>query len=218
MTAKSSIEFKIAKSGHLVPIVDQIFLHSIYDPMKEAEVFVESHATEIENNPSVLILGLGFGYHAIQTLERLKQIHGSKAQLIVVEANQQLVERFISYTQDKNLKIGFHIFTGDVQSIYASDRFLDFLLKRPNVIVHRTSFQKDKSYYESFLKFNAPQEVGGYWSALRPGLKDFFKSYSESSYTLKQIGDETVHTGELNSQQYFVLFTNAIRQSQVEKI
>lgn len=218
MTAKSTIEFKIAKSGHLVPIVDQVFLHSIYDPIKEAEVFVESHASEIENNSTALILGLGFAYHAIQTFDRLKEIHGARAQLIVVEANQQLVERFISYTQDKNLKIGFHIFTGDVQAVYSSDRFLDFLLKRPNVFVHRASFQKDKNYYESFLKFNAPQAIAGYWNALRPGLRDYMQSFSSTENSLEQVGEEAATKNELKPQDYFVLFANALRQTQAEKI
>ncbi len=217
MTEKSTIEFKIAKSGHLVPVVDQIFLHSIYDPIKEAEVFVESHVTEIENNPCVLILGLGFAYHALQTMEKLKEIHGVKAQLMVIEANQHLVERFISYAQDKNVKIGFHIFTGEAETIYSSDRFLDFLLKRPQVLVHRTSFQKDKAYYEKILKYSAAQNMDSYWSTLRPGLKDFLNEISHLPNTFEDAGKLSSNKEILSREDYFILFANALRLARVEK-
>jgi hypothetical protein len=169
MAEHSDIEFRISKTGHLVPIVDQVFLHSIYDPIKEAEVFAESNASEIENNPCHLILGLGFAYHAFKVLEKLKSLHGNKAQVIVIEANSKLVDRFISYAKDKNINVEFNIFTGDVSAIYSNDIFLKFLLKRPQVLVHRTSFQKDKDYYQQLLKYHAPQTIESYWELLRPG-------------------------------------------------
>lgn len=39
MKETKEIEFRIAKTGHLVPVIDQVFIHSIFDPIKEAEVF-----------------------------------------------------------------------------------------------------------------------------------------------------------------------------------
>lgn len=218
MVEQTDIEFRISKTGHLVPIVNQVFLHSIYDPIKEAEVFVESNISEIENNASHLILGLGFGYHAFKVLEKLKAIHGTNAKVIVIEANQKLVERFISYAADKNISVEFNIFTGDVEKIYSSDTVLNFLLKRPQVLVHRASFQKDKEFYQKFLQYNANQALQGYWSLLRPGLKDFLQELKDSSLTVDQIVKDVSTKKTFSPQDYFMQFINAVKQSNSESL
>jgi len=218
MVEQEDIEFRISKTGHLVPIVNQVFLHSIYDPIKEAEVFVESNISEIENNSAHLILGLGFGYHAFKTLEKLKAIHGPNAKVVVVEANQKLVERFISYAADKNISVEYNIFTGDIEKIYSSDTVLNFLLKRPQVLVHRASFQKDKEFYQKFLQYNANQTIQSYWSFLRPGLRDYLNEFSASNLTVDQIVKDASVRKTFSQQDYFMQFINAVRLSNSENL
>jgi len=218
MTEQTEIEFRISKTGHLVPIVNQVFLHSIYDPIKESEVFVESNITEIENNPAHLILGLGFGYHAFKTLEKLKAVHGANAKVVVVEANQKLVDKFISYATDKNISVEFNIFTGEVQKIYSSDTVLNFLLKRPQVLIHRASLQKDKEFYQKFLQFNANQSMSNYWSLLRPGVREYLSAFADSNLSIDELAQKAQEQKTLNSQDYFIQFLNAIRNSNSEKV
>lgn len=218
MADQSDIEFRISKTGHLVPIVDQVFMHSIYDPIKEAEVFVASNIAEIENNPCHLILGLGFAYHAFKVLEKLKSIHGQSAKVIVIESNKALVDRFINYTNDKNINVEFNIFTGDVKSIYSNDTVLNFLLNRPQVLVHRASFQKDKEYYHQLLQYNANQSIDSYWSLLRPGLKEYLTQYSGSNKTIEDIISDTATKQKLTEQDYFMQFLNSIRDANTEKL
>ena len=71
---KPSIDFIIAKSGHIVPVVDQIYLHSVYDPIKEADDYVQTHEEDLKKNPTVLMLGLGFGYHIFQIINNSRYI------------------------------------------------------------------------------------------------------------------------------------------------
>jgi hypothetical protein len=218
MTEQSDIEFRISKTGHLVPIVNQVFLHSIYDPIKEAEVFVESNISEIENNPVHLILGLGFGYHAFKTLEKLKSIHGNNAKVIVIEANQSLVEKFINYANDKNITVEFNIYTGEIDKIYASDTVLNFLLRRPQVLVHRASFQKDKEYYQRFLQFNAKQSISSYWSLLRPGAREYLAELADSEKSIEELAKNAAENKQFKSQDYFLQFINALKNTNTEKI
>lgn len=218
MSEHTEIEFRISKTGHLVPIVDQVFMHSIYDPIKEAEVYVESHISEIENNACHLILGLGFGYHAFKVLEKLKSLHGKNAKVIVIEANKKLVERFISYANDKNILVDFNIFTGDVSSIYANDIMLNFLLKRPQVLVHRASFQKDKEYYQQILQYTAQQSVKSYWKILRPGMKEYLKDFAEADLTIEELTQQRSEEKVFKTQDYFFQFINAVRKTNVENL
>ena len=218
MTDQMDIEFRISKTGHLVPIVNQVFMHSIYDPIKEAEVFVDSNINEIENNPCQLILGLGFGYHAFKTLEKLKSLHGNKAKVIVIDANQKLVEKFITYANDKNITVEFNIYTCDVEKIYASDTVLNFLLKRPQVLVHRASFQKDKEYYQQFLQYNALQSIKSYWTLLRPGLKEYLADFADCDKSIEQLASLGSEKNTYQSQDYFMQFIQAIKNTKAEKI
>lgn len=218
MAEQSDIEFRISKTGHLVPIVDQVFMHSIYDPINEAEIFVESHLSEIENNSNHLILGLGFGYHVFKVLEKLKAIHGPHVQVVVIEANIKLVDRFLHYAKDKNINVEFSVFTGDVQSIYNNDVVLNFLLKRPQVLVHRASFQKDKSYYQTLLQYNADQSIESYWSLLRPGLKEYLSDVLVSNVTIEEIVNQSSEGKTLAKQDFFFQFINAIKQTSPEKL
>ena len=218
MKESSNIEFRIAKSGHLVPVVDQVFLHSIYDPIKEAEVFVESHLSELENNCCHLILGLGFGYHAFKMLEKLKEIHGAPAQIMVIEANHELVNRFISYAKDKNIKVDFQILSGEPATLYNSDLFLNFLLKRPQVIVHKASFQKDKEYYGKVLQFQADQKLSSYWMQLRPSLRDFLSNIENKNLTIEELNKRGSFNQSWKKEDYFFHFITSIAETNVEKI
>ncbi len=62
-----SVEVHLAKNNvTTLKVVEQsreLFLHSKYDPIREAEKFIEHHAKTIEQYPHVLFYGVGMGYH-----------------------------------------------------------------------------------------------------------------------------------------------------------
>ena len=72
---KSKIEVKKSKVETPVPVVDGIHLHSIYNPAKEAETFIGKYNENLSKQNSVLVLGLGFGYHVWQLESELRKHH-----------------------------------------------------------------------------------------------------------------------------------------------
>ena len=56
-------EIKESKNGLKVPVIDGVYLHSIYDPQTEGKALLKRHQDSFEEKSSILILGLGYGYH-----------------------------------------------------------------------------------------------------------------------------------------------------------
>jgi S-adenosylmethionine synthetase len=64
MSILSVLKYQVveSKSGHKIPKINNIHLHSTYDPRYEAERFVLENEDLLKNNNKVLLLGLGFAY------------------------------------------------------------------------------------------------------------------------------------------------------------
>ena len=69
----------------------KVFLHSKYDPLKEAAIWVEKETTRLQENTPILIIGLGAGYH----IQQLAEVFPSN-QIIVLEFNEKLFNWFTS--------------------------------------------------------------------------------------------------------------------------
>jgi len=185
---KSEIDFIIAKSGHIVPVVDQIYLHSVYDPIKEADDYAQTHEDDLKKNSTVLMLGLGFGYHIFQIINKLKVNH-TTFNLLVLEPNQQLVEHFINYCSEKNIKVEFKILSSPIDKIFYQDVLLNFMLQKPLVLMHKASFNKDKSYFTTFLQYRAPKVFETFEGHLKTHLKDFL---AEGNFAPNQTIQEAI--------------------------
>lgn len=68
-----------------VPIVQGNLLHSTVDPIREAKTFIDRHWKQIENVQSVVVVGLGGGFHIEEILQR-KKVH-----IVVIECLKDLV-------------------------------------------------------------------------------------------------------------------------------
>ena len=90
----STISLEVARNGSPVPTINGIYLHSIYDPEKEADAFVETYERQLTQKNHVLILGLGFGYH----VEKISRV--SCAQFI-----RHLKSLFLNQTKNSLLKL-----------------------------------------------------------------------------------------------------------------
>ncbi len=70
---------KETKSGSLTCLVidekKDFFLHSSYDPQKEAKRFITYHMDEIKNRSKIIVYGLGCGYHIFELLEQTKNTY-----------------------------------------------------------------------------------------------------------------------------------------------
>lgn len=153
-----SIEIKISKSNHPIPVVDSIHLHSIYNPVKEAEAFARSCEKKLQGSSRILIFGLGFGYH-IQAIEkRMQAIHGKNYSISVIEPNEKLIALWKEYRQVSTTSRVRIIGHSDPQRFYEDELLTDFLVSKPSIISHTASFQLNESFYKDFMSFSYPKD------------------------------------------------------------
>ena len=74
-----------ARNDQLSVRYDDLLLHSLYDPEKEAKRFVE--AQDIKNGDYILLYGMGLGYHVKYIQEKI----GKTGQLVIFEPNVNIM-------------------------------------------------------------------------------------------------------------------------------
>jgi hypothetical protein len=183
---KKQYELKTSRNGLTVPVINGIHLHSIYNPIKEAEAFATGFDDTLKENNNILILGLGFGYHVEEIAKKLKAIHESY-NIIILESNQELVQEFNKKRnfEDKNIKI-FSCNPLKVDRLFVDLEFISFLRTKPSIIKHDPSFNLEKTFFTEFLKFKAPTEIGKYFDLLTQPLQEYFLDIKEEGITVKE--------------------------------
>ena len=151
-----SLRVVAGRKNFPVPVVNDIYLHSLYDPIREADSFVQKNKDKIYQKNYFLILGLGFAYHVNGLIEELKKKHSDKWGIIVIEPNIKMFKECIGrklITEDNHLKI----FNGmEIEELYSKKKLIDFMVSKPIVLVHETSYNLYLDYYKKFLNYRAP--------------------------------------------------------------
>ncbi len=147
------IEAHMSKSGEMVPAIKindkKIFVHSKFDPLKEAKRFIDEIETELYN--LIIIFGFGFAYH----IEYLLQIIDKNTNVLVIEKNSSIILNAIKER--------------DLSRVLSDERFLllidpdedslsDILKGRSSSRVcfatHRGSYQVDPFYYGNIIRIS----------------------------------------------------------------
>lgn len=126
-----------SKSGLTVPLINEVYLHSMYSPTKEAEGFAKLNEETLRRKKNVIVLGLGFGYHIEEVAKILNQNHNDY-RIIVIEPNEELFNDFFEKRQFEDARI-LPIFTDDPESLFLREDFIEFLLTSPAILKHDTS-------------------------------------------------------------------------------
>jgi len=203
------IKIKLSKSGHKIPIINQIHLHSAYNPIK-AETIFKKNEEQIKSNANLLVLGLGFGYHVIEFARNLRSIYGEDFKIFVLEPGVEIYNYYleINETRDPNIAI---IAGRDIKSIYEDHDLIDFLLKKPAVISHPASFNLHNDYFTKFLKYSAPNTLGEISGSMRSReLKEYIGEYHQDSgfdEFLHTVKEKHIHSEPLD---FFFLALNEI--------
>ncbi len=184
----TTLEIKTSRNGLPVPVVKGIHLHSIYNPAKEAEAFVQNYEKTLKENNHVLILGLGFGYH-IDQIEKSLSEHHEHFNILVLEPNYKIHEGFRRYRAFKNSSITI-INTKDVNELFKSEQFINFLRQKPSIIKHDPSFNLDKKFYTSFLKYKAPTNVQSYFESLNDILQMYLTDFENTEVPISNVIDQ----------------------------
>ncbi|TKI53497.1 motility associated factor glycosyltransferase family protein, partial [Lysinibacillus mangiferihumi] len=131
-TSVSSVEphYKIipSKSGEPTLVINQnekmISYHSRYNPIDEAEKFIES-INELNNVNHVLLIGVGLGYHIKGILRKYPNM-----QFSIFEPNLQVLHAFLNFfdlseIKEKNLINVFH----SLEDIVNIEKLLRLVIK-----------------------------------------------------------------------------------------
>ena len=154
----SSYELKISKTGHKIPVVNNVHLHSIYDPFKEADEFIKKNNKFFQSKNNILFLGLGFGYHVNQAIKVLHEYHNGNYSIVIIEPNGQVAKDSASISNFKNKNIKIYT-KKTIESLYLDRNLISFLLDRPSIISHPPSFNLYKEYFKEFLTYKSPQSI-----------------------------------------------------------
>ncbi len=160
----------------MVPVVNGIHLHSIYNPLKEAENLFEENKNLIEQNNQFLVLGLGFGYHVLELIKRLEEKYGNNYRILVIEPIEQLIEGSKENLQScENLEI---ITGNDIEELYNDRKIINFLVQKPALLAHPASFNLSKDFFTSLLKFKSDNTIDkARYLVQNPIIKNILSEY-----------------------------------------
>lgn len=202
-------EIRTSKTNHPVPVVNDVLLHSIYDPQREAENFVNSNQHQFDNKRKFLMLGLGFGYHIAQ-IEKILGQNKKPYRIYVVEPVKRVAKDFIAQ-KPVTLTENVTILTGEnIHEFYTNENLIDFLLDSPGIIAHPASFNLHKDFFTRFLRY----ETGTDASSMLLSIKnESVKQYINDNY--KKSWGEMVHDINLspqfqNAEDYLVLALSSL--------
>ena len=155
---KYSLKVKTGRTERPIPMVNDIYLHSLYDPLREADSFIQKNRERILDERYFLVLGLGFAYHIKRLISELKNRQLERWGIVVIEPNintfTECVKRKL-IPGDKELRV----FKGmDVDKLYEEKDLIDFMMLKPTVLVHDASYNLYLDYYKKFLNHKAETE------------------------------------------------------------
>lgn len=123
----SHIEFNSAESRTGLPIIEAVvdgkplLLHSKYDPVKEAERFIDSCKERIEAADHILFYGAGMGYHIKSFFERYPEKIASSyepfeevAKLYKKSQAHKQLQHFVVRTEQQPLSQALSVFYTDI--------------------------------------------------------------------------------------------------------
>ena len=152
-----------SKTGPYVPIVNDIPLHSLDNPVEEAQNLVDSYKKQLEKNPSALVLGLGFGYHIKELQQTLLTIHGLQSSLAIIDPCKCLFNDFSKHFSSTNDTASISFFINEsIDSLYKTQEVVEFLQKGPVIITHPPSFKLYNHFFKQFLSYQAPTSLHEY--------------------------------------------------------
>lgn len=202
----SQYRLEVSRNGLTVPVINDVYLHSSYNPEKEAESFAKSQETGLKTKKNVLILGLGFGYHVEEISKITKQFH-SEYKIIVLEPNKRLVDDFINSKnfEDKNIQV---VCTSSTKELFGNWDFIQFLMNKPCIIKHDASFIIEKDFYSNFLSYQASKDLYNIRSLSNQSTSQLLENTQSASLSSKI--DRIKEEGMKNRNDFFLMAFNEI--------
>jgi len=205
-----SFKVKSSKSGHMIPVVNGIHLHSVYDPIKEAKSMVEKNYKNFKENKNVLVFGLGFKYHIDEIVSFYNREKIKNFKIVVIEPNKTVIDELSNHKGQNEDYIEIHS-NSDPSQIFIHDSFTKFLAKKPVIFAHPPSFNLYRSYFENLLKYKAPNDLETFTKCIKDkSIKEYFQQNKKEkdlgSFLIKaQKEKETLNENEFLLMAFFSL-------------
>lgn len=154
MVGNRNIQLLNTKEEAYSLAVNNILLHSMYYPLKEAYNFAEYRAYEIKNKNHIVIYGVGLGYHIIELLKLIDE----KSIVDLFDIDEEIVEIAKEYgvlkeiLKDNRIRF-FHGYSEKFMSslsecIKQSDDFIVFKPALRVLVKEYTSFKEAMDRFE----------------------------------------------------------------------
>lgn len=128
-----------ARNGMPSIKVGNITLHSIYEPIKEAEAWVEHHREKIERASALVVLGFGLGYHIIE-LCKLELFKVTEMDVVVFEPRLDILRTALETVDLTSILSRVRLVTGDETPPVAKG--FEILEHKPSVTLSRGYFER----------------------------------------------------------------------------
>ena len=206
-------EIKESKTGLKIPVINDVYLHSIYDPYKESELLFNQHIDSLEKRSNVLFLGLGYGYH-IQGIIDYYRKNGRDFHIAVIDPNDKVVKDCIKFSQVDISNIDIYC-EQSVDDIFRIEKLIDFLLERPVIIPHATSFNLYRNYFTEFLTYRCKNDLSSYIKDIDcKKAREYFNYYKKKDTSLMKVFEDIRAKGEIDDDFEFVIaaFGHMVRE------
>ncbi|MEX0798106.1 MAG: hypothetical protein WD025_01600 [Bacteriovoracaceae bacterium] len=200
---RRQIEVKESRNGKPIPIVNGIHLHSIYNPEKEAEAFASNYERAVKDKSTILVLGLGFAYHAREIAKLAERYHESY-KILIYEPNLELIESFNQNIEFENPNVEV-IHAAAPTDVFNDYEFVMFLTSKPAIIKHEPSYNLNKDFFKAFLTFKAPEKMESYRGLMTPEATRLFASKEGSIDQALGAVKKAGRLNESNDYAFFVL-------------
>jgi len=165
------IQILEAKNGQPTLTVNDVLMHSRYDPYKEAVSFIDHHKAIYQGKDCVVAYGLGFGYHIKELLKRMT----FDCKLYVFEADAGILE--IAKTSDEVQEVlndhRVKLIEGYNQTFL--NEFSEKLSDAGDLLLYKPSLRALANDYEDFKNAILDFELG------RIGVERFSASLKENN-------------------------------------
>lgn len=197
----TKLEISVSRTDLPIPIINGIHLHSIYNPIKEAEGFADAHKETLLSNSKILVLGLGFAYH-IEAMIAWGEKNNKEFEFLVIEPNTQLAQAYLNNRPKLNNVILKSY--QDIASFFYDKEFIQFLMTRPSIIKHDTSFNLDRDFYTKLLTYHSPDKIKIYFDRLSSDWQQYFNGLPEAE-TLESITTQLISRKRIKDKQDLLL-------------
>ncbi len=218
VSARKRDELQILTTRNGLPSIKagNVTLHSLYDPIKESESWVEHHREKIEKSSVVCVLGFGLGYHILELCKT------TLADIVVFEPGVDILKtafelmdltpvfsriRFVTGDEIPRLKKGFAV-VEHKPSVNLNPEYFEKIRSRLNVL---KSIKKGLKIMVVGPVYGGSLPVAGYCANALSNLGhevDFVDNsrYKDTFLSIDGITDDKVHQDRLR--EMFVSFVS----------